>query len=150
MKIAFFAHNLPPDYYQKMLAIAPGIPAKFPFIKIRTLVALKARLAQWPDDNTRQVISLATSAPKILPIRKTSARLCREANNELTAIVQANPDRFAAGVVVLPMNNIDAAIETIASIKDNPFLAGAQIFTRHLGRSIADERFWSVLAQATK
>lgn len=70
MKIASFAHILPPNYYQKMLAIAPGIPAKFPFIKIRTLVALKARLAQWPDDNTRQVISLATSAPKILPIRK--------------------------------------------------------------------------------
>lgn len=150
MKIDSFAHILPPNYYQKMLAIAPDIPAKFPFIKIKSLVDLNARLAQWPDENTRQVISLANISPEDFTDPNTSARLCQEANNELAAIVQKHPDRFAAGVAVLPMNNIDAAIAIISSVKENPFLAGAQIFTRHFGQSIAAEQFRPVLAQAAK
>lgn len=48
------------------------------------------------------------------------------------------------------MNNIEAACKVISSIKDDENLVGAQIFTRHLGKSIANKEFRPVLAQAAK
>ena len=150
MKIDSYAHILPTEYYEKMLAIEPNIPKMFPFIKIKTLVDLDARLAQWPDENTKQVISLANISPEDFVGSELAAELCRGANDELANIVEQHPDKFAGGVAILPMNNIEAACETISSIKESKNLIGAQIFTRHLGKSIANAEFRPVLAQAAK
>lgn len=150
VKIDAYAHILPHKYYQKMLAIEPNIPNMFPFIKIKTLMDLDERLAKWPDENTKQVISLANISPEDFTNPEQSAELCQSANEELADIIVKYLDKFAGGVAILPMNNIEAACEVIASIKENDNLVGAQIFTRHLGKSIADKEFRPVLAQAAK
>lgn len=150
MKIDAYAHILPTEYYEKMLTIEPNIPKMFPFIKIKTLMDLDTRLAQWPDSDTKQVISLANISPEDFVGSELAAELCRGANDELADIVEKYPDKFAGGVAILPMNNIEAACETISSIKESKNLIGAQIFTRHLGKSIADAEFRPVLAQAAK
>ena len=62
-KIDAYAHILPAKYYQKMLSVEPNIPNMFPFIKIKTLMDLDERLTKWPDQNTKQVISLANISP---------------------------------------------------------------------------------------
>lgn len=149
-KIDAYAHILPAKYYQKMLSVEPNIPNMFPFIKIKTLVDLDERLTKWPDQNTKQVISLANISPEDFTDSKTSAELCQSANEELSNLVDQHPGKFAGAVAILPMNNIEAACKVISSIKDDENLVGAQIFTRHLGKSIANKEFRPVLAQAAK
>lgn len=149
-KIDAYAHILPAKYYQKMLSVEPNIPNMFPFIKIKTLVDLYERLTKWPDQNTKQVISLANISPEDFTDSKTSAELCQSANEELSNLVDQHPGKFAGAVAILPMNNIEAACKVISSIKDDENLVGAQIFTRHLGKSIANKEFRPVLAQAAK
>lgn len=149
-KIDAYAHILPAKYYQKMLSVEPNIPNMFPFIKIKTLMDLDERLTKWPDQNTKQVISLANISPEDFTDSKTSAELCQSANEELSNLVDQHPGKFAGAVAILPMNNIEAACKVISSIKDDENLVGVQIFTRHLGKSIADKEFRPVLAQAAK
>nr|3IJ6_A Chain A, UNCHARACTERIZED METAL-DEPENDENT HYDROLASE [Lactobacillus acidophilus]3IJ6_B Chain B, UNCHARACTERIZED METAL-DEPENDENT HYDROLASE [Lactobacillus acidophilus]3IJ6_C Chain C, UNCHARACTERIZED METAL-DEPENDENT HYDROLASE [Lactobacillus acidophilus]3IJ6_D Chain D, UNCHARACTERIZED METAL-DEPENDENT HYDROLASE [Lactobacillus acidophilus] len=149
-KIDAYAHILPAKYYQKMLSVEPNIPNMFPFIKIKTLMDLDERLTKWPDQNTKQVISLANISPEDFTDSKTSAELCQSANEELSNLVDQHPGKFAGAVAILPMNNIESACKVISSIKDDENLVGAQIFTRHLGKSIADKEFRPVLAQAAK
>ncbi len=133
-----------------MLSVEPNIPNMFPFIKIKTLMDLDERLTKWPDQNTKQVISLANISPEDFTDSKTSAELCQSANEELSNLVDQHPGKFAGAVAILPMNNIESACKVISSIKDDENLVGAQIFTRHLGKSIADKEFRPVLAQAAK
>ena len=149
-KIDAYAHILPAKYYQKMLSVEPNIPNMFTFIKIKTLMDLDERLTKWPDQNTKQVISLANISPEDFTDSKTSAELCQSANEELSNLVDQHPGKFAGAVAILPMNNIESACKVISSIKDDENLVGAQIFTRHLGKSIADKEFRPVLAQAAK
>lgn len=150
MKIDAYAHILPAKYYQKMLEVEPNIPNMFPFIKIKTLMDLDERLAKWPSKDTKQVISLANISPEDFTDSETSAELCKSANTELEEVVEEYPDQFAGAVAILPMNNIEAACEIISNIKQSQHLIGAQVFTRHLGKSIADKEFRPVLTQAAK
>jgi predicted TIM-barrel fold metal-dependent hydrolase len=148
MKIDAFAHILPSRFYQQMLAVAPQIPEQYPFIKIKTLTDIEARLQLWPDKSVKQVLSLVNINPENYVDPEQAAAICRDANEELSTIVNDHPDVFAAGVAILPMNNIAEAVKTIEQVAQSPVLVGAQIYTRHLGKSIADPAFAPVLAKA--
>lgn len=150
MKIDAFAHILTPRFYQRMLRLAPDIPQKFPFIKIKTLISLPARLKNWPEKGMQQVISFANLNPEDFAGPDQAAEIADQANQELDQVVAAHPEYFAAGVGMLPMNNIPAALQMLAQIKHSQNLVGAQIFTRHLGRSIADPKFKPVLLKAAE
>lgn len=73
------------------------------------------------------------------------------ANEELLATVKANTDTFAGGVAMVAMNNIPEAVRVIESfVTSHPEILGIQLFTRHLGKSLADESFKPVFAAAAK
>ena len=150
MKIDAFAHILTPNFYQTMLDIDATIPQKYPFIKIETLVSLDERLEQWPDKNTKQVVSFANINPEDFVNGEKANKIAVSANQELAGIVANYPDKFEAGVGMLAMNNIPASLKILDAIKDNPYLVGAQIFTRHLGKSIADPEFEPILVKAAE
>lgn len=150
MKIDAFAHVLPVKFYQRMLAINPQIPQKYPFIKIKALTDLETRFNTWPNKTIKQVISLVNINPEDYLDPGNSANLCRYANEELSTIVNDNQDYFAGGIAILPMNNIIEAVKVIERIAQSPILVGAQIYTRHLGKSIADPTFMPVLSKAAE
>lgn len=150
MKIDAFAHILTPKFYEKMLKIEPTIPEKFPFIKIKTLVDLDQRLIKWPEEGMKQVISFANINPEDFTDGEEAAQIVKAANQELADIVAGHSDKFEAGVGMLAMNNVSASQNILEGIKDNRYLAGAQIFTRHLGKSIANSEFLPILAQAAE
>lgn len=150
MKIDAFAHILTPNFYQTMLDIDATIPQKYPFIKIETLVSLDERLEQWPDKNTKQVVSFANINPEDFVNGEKANKIAVNANQELAGIVANYPDKFEAGVGMLAMNNIPASLKILDSIKKSPYLVGAQIFTRHLGKSIACPEFEPVLIKAAE
>ena len=150
MKIDAFAHILTPNFYQTMLDIDTTIPQKYPFIKIETLVSLDERLEQWPDKNTKQVVSFANINPEDFVNGEKSNKIAVDANQELAGIVANYPNKFEAGVGMLAMNNIPASLKILDYIKKSPYLVGAQIFTRHLGKSIACPEFEPVLIKAAE
>lgn len=149
-RIDAFAHILTPNYYQKMLKIAPEIPKQYPFIKIKTLLDLDERIKYWPAEDVKQVISFANINAEDYVDGKQAAVLCREANRELSEIVKNNSKYFESGVGMLPMNNISAACDILEEIKKSKYLVGAQIFTRHLGKSIADPQFGPIFKKASE
>ena len=149
-RIDAFAHVLTPNYYQNMLKIAPEIPKQYPFIKIKTLLDLDERIKYWPAKDVKQVISFANINAEDYVDGKQAAVLCREANRELSEIVKNNSKYFESGVGMLPMNNISAACNILEEIKKTKYLVGAQIFTRHLGKSIADPQFEPIFKKASE
>lgn len=133
-----------------MLKIAPDIPKQYPFIQIKTLVDLQSRLTQWSDPDVKQVLSFANINAEYYVDPDQAANLCQAANQELDVIVEEHPDKFEAGVGMLAMNNVDASCSLLEEVAKSKNLIGAQIFTRHLGKSIADPSFEPVLAKATE
>lgn len=150
MKIDTFAHILTPKFYKKMLEIEPTIPDRFPFIKIKTLVDLDERLTKWPEQGMRQVVSFANINPENFAAGQTAVEIATKANQELAEVVAAHPDKFVAGVGMLAMNNIAGSQRILENIKQDRHLVGAQIFTRHLSKSIADPEFSPILAKAAE
>lgn len=146
--IDVFAHVLPPKFFQKMLAIALQIPDQAPFIKNRYLTEPNLRNEFLPDDSY-QIISAVNVLPEDFVGPDQAAQLCREGNEEIVDIVKDN-DRFLKGIAMLPMNNMDAAVEIIQGIPASDTLVGAQIFTRALGKSIADPEFQPVFKAAAE
>ena len=147
-KVDIFAHVLPPVFYKRMLEIDPQIPERAPFIKHPLLTEPNLRNQYLPED-CFQVISAVNVNPEDYVEGEQAAKLCRAANDEISDIVNNNP-RFLGGIAMLPMNNINETVEIIENIKTNPTLLGAQIFTRALGKSIADPQFEPVFAAAAK
>lgn len=150
MKIDAFAHILTPKFYKKMLEIEPTIPDRFPFIKIKTLVDLDERLTKWPEQGMRQVVSFANINPENFAAGQTAVEIATKANQELAEVIAAHPDKFVAGVGMLAMNNIAGSQRILENIKQDRHLVGAQIFTCHLSKSIADPEFSPILAKAAE
>ncbi|HAM86397.1 MAG TPA: 4-oxalomesaconate hydratase [Lactobacillus sp.] len=148
MKVDVFAHVLPPRFYQKMLSIEPALPQKFPFIKHPLLTAPNQRNQYLPED-VYQIISAVNVNPEDYVNSKAAAELCQVGNQEIQSLVENN-DRFIGGIAMLPMNNISAAVQIIEDIPHNSRLVGAQIFTRALGKSIADEQFHKIFKAANE
>ena len=150
MKIDSFAHIITPKFYQTMLDIDPNIPQEAPFIKIKTLTDLDERLEKWPDKKTKQVISFANINPEDYVAGSQAAEIAREANQELSEIVEMHPDKFEAGVGMLALNNVPESLKIMEEISEDIHLVGAQIFTRHLGKSIAMPEFLPIFAKAAE
>ena len=51
---------------------------------------------------------------------------------------------------MLALNNVPASLEILENIKADKNLVGAQIFTRHFGKSIADPEFEPILLKAAE
>lgn len=139
--IDVFAHVLLPGFYGKMLAIEPAIPERYAFFNNPVLQSIDEQRRHW-DGETRQVISYVNCLPEDYCGPGDAARLCWEANDELLAATRANPDLYAACVGMVPMNNMDEAVRIVREqVAAAPEMKGVQVFTRALGRSIADEDF---------
>lgn len=143
-KIDVFAHVLLPNYYGKMLEICPDIAKIYAFTDIESLKNMEIRRKLW-NEKTRQVVSYANINAEDYCAPDLSAELCREANQELADCVSENSDMFAFGVGMLPFNNIEQSLKILEEIKNSDQLVGVQVFTRHLGKSIADPSFRTIL-----
>lgn len=150
-RIDVFAHVLPERFYAKMLAIEPTIPQVYAFFNNPVLTNMARRRELW-DGQTKQVISFVNALPEDYVGPEEAAALCREANEELLELLHANRDMFEAAVGMVPMNNIDEAVAIVREqVVPDPDMVGIQIFTRALGKSIADPEFkplFAALAEA--
>lgn len=150
LPIDVFAHVLAPDFYQKMLTIDPTIPQKAPYVKAAALTDMAFR----QNNNTiatQQIISMMNLNPEDFVAATPALELCRDANDELDQLVTDHPDLFLGAVAMLPLNNLAGALQIMTEqVAPNPQLFGVQLFTRALGKSIADASFEPIFATAEK
>ena len=99
-KIDVFAHVLLPNYYKKMLSIDPTIPETYAFTNIESLKDLSVRRKLW-NGTTKQIVSYANINAEDYCNPEESAKLCREANEELINSVRENNDMFPYGIGML-------------------------------------------------
>ncbi len=87
---------------------------------IPTLVDLDARFRVMDAfEDYIQVISVASPPVHSIASPAVTRELCQAANDELANLVLKYPNRFAAGIATLPMNDMDAALqEAERAIKD--------------------------------
>ena len=150
LKIDAFAHVLLPNFYKKMLEIDANIPKEIPFINNEVLTDINKRRENMLP-NVKQIISYVNVNPEDYTDKETSYELCKEANEELITTIKENQDLFYGGVCMIPMNNIDGAIDIIENqVLKNKELFGIQLFTRALGKSIADDDYFKIFEYTNK
>lgn len=95
-----------------------------------------------------QVLSLsAPGCEQLGP--KTGSRIARRVNDELSRIVEKNPDRFIGLAALAPQNPQEAAEELERAVKDLG-LKGWKTHSNIRGEYLDDEKFWPILERAER
>lgn len=148
MKIDAFAHVLPISLLKELQKNVPDIIEQNPFLKISALSDMKLRKKDFPKD-VKQIISNVNLNPEDYLDPQSASQLCFDSNEKLLQLVEDNSDIFYAAVAMVPMNNIPRALEIIKQQVTIDFV-GIQLFTRALGKSIADPEFEEIFAAMAK
>ena len=78
---------------------------------VPTLLDLDARFRLMDSvEGYMQVLTLAAPRWNPSPRPKSPVDLCRFANDEMAELVEKYPDRFAAAIAALPLNDLDATL----------------------------------------
>jgi 6-methylsalicylate decarboxylase len=139
--IDFHAHIIP-ELYRKALRSAGFANAE------GALVADGYPVPRWSVDDTLRcmdqhdiavsVLSVSSPGTQFLAI-EDNRRLCRQLNEELAAIVEAHPRRFAR-LAALPLPDVDAALKEIDLALDKGF-DGIGLFSSYEGKYLGDPLF---------
>ena len=130
MKIDIFPHILPVKYKEAFQKVNKSEV----FIKmhniIPTLSDLDYRFRIMDEyDHLMQVLTLSSPPVENFADPKQSAELSKLANDEMAELVVKYPDRFAAAVACLPMNDMNAALDEVDRAINDLHFRGVQIFT---------------------
>lgn len=131
MKIDMNAHIMPQKYREALYKAAPGgFYIQDVVESLPTLFDLDRRFRIMDKfQGMMQVLTLSSPPVEVIHDPAVSLDLVRMANDEMADLVMKHPDRFAAAVATLPLNDIDASVaELERAIKDLK-MRGVQIFT---------------------
>lgn len=140
LKIDAFTHIMPPKYraalYKQLGRNLYGVD------EMTTLYDLEARfrlMDKYPG--YLQVPNVVGQLDSTMAPPAKTAELARIANDELAELVDKYPERFAAGVAILPLNDMDAALkETDRAIKELR-LRGILLWTSADGKPLDSPEF---------
>ncbi len=117
MKIDSYAHILTAKYGNTIYKNFP-MPQRMVGRTMLTDLDLRFRMMDKYDSYV-QVLTVSFTPIEAVAGPKDSPDLARIANDEMAELIVKYPDRFIAAVAILPMNNMDAALEeTDRAIKD--------------------------------
>lgn len=148
-KLDVFAHVLPINLLKNIKQDVPSIIEDNLFLQIPSLTDLELRHQNFPQD-VKQIISNVNLNPEDYFDAEKSAQMCWDANEEMLQLQKDNTDIFESVVAMIPMNNLAEAVKIIREVSQNPSLIGIQVFTRALGKSIADPEFEEVFKTAAE
>ena len=110
---------------------------------VPVLVDLEARF-RLMDSFPGYLQVLTVAAPTVYSVAdpKTAVQLRRVANDELAELVNRHPDRFAAGVATLPLNDPDEAVKEAQRAVKDLRLRGVEMGTEVNGKPLDSEEFF--------
>jgi len=129
VKIDIFPHILPVKYKEALYKIAPtGFYIQDVIETLPTLFDLDHRFRIMDKfEGLMHVLTISSPPPEGIANPEKAVDLAKLANDEMAELVLKHPDRFAAAVACLPMNNMDAALKELdRAIHDLKF-RGVQI-----------------------
>jgi uncharacterized protein len=147
-----YCHILPSKYKEAFYGLIKknSTVARFSQIedeyeKVPALFDMESRfkiMDQFPG--MRQVLTVSGLPVEMAGNSSETVDLAKLANDELAKLVKQYPDRFAAGVASLPMNNPKAALKEAARSIEDLKLKGVQIYTPCCGKPLDAPEFWSL------
>ncbi len=143
MKIDIFPHILPIKYKEALYRLAsPGFYIQNVIDSTPTLFDLDHRFQIMDKyEGLMQVLTLSAPPVELIADPEKTVDLAKLANDEMAELVLKYPDRFAAAVACLPMNNMAAALkETDRAINDLSF-RGVQLYTPINGKPLDSPEF---------
>lgn len=97
---------------------------------VPTLLDLEARFRLMDKfEGYMQVLTLAAPTVESIAPPEVAVELCKVANDEMAELVARYPDRFAAGIAALPLNDLDASLEEIDRALTQLSLRGIQMYS---------------------
>lgn len=144
MKIDIYAHWWPRKAAQALLDKAkPGTDTKaLEYLanrERRTAVNdldLRFRFMDRHPD-VLHVLSISNPPVELFTDPKDAAEISRIANDELAELVANYPDRFVGAVAILPMNDMDLALEEAERVLGKLGMVGVRLYTNVLGDTLA-------------
>jgi uncharacterized protein len=131
MKFDVYTHILPAKYKEALYKSAPsGFSVQRVVESIPTLYDLDHRfriMDKFPG--VMQVLTLSSPGVQEIGDGQKALDLAKIANDGMAELVRKYPDRFAAAVATVPMNNMDAALNELDRAVNELHLRGVQIDT---------------------
>ena len=127
MMIDVFCHIVPPKFkaaLDKTIGPVPMVDV------LPTMYDMEKRFRVMDKtEGLLQVLTISLPPLETIPEKQKALELAKLANDEMAELVLKYPDRFAAAIASLPMNDMEAALEeTDRAIRDLKF-RGVQIYT---------------------
>jgi uncharacterized protein len=146
MLVDAYTHILPKKYQAELEKRVNGRDERLNTARyaqmIPTLLDLEARFRIMDDfGDYIQVVSVAAPAIYNIASPEVATELARIANDELAELVFRYPERFAAGVACLPMNDPDAAVAEAERAMKDLRLRGVEITTDIAGKPLDAPEF---------
>jgi predicted TIM-barrel fold metal-dependent hydrolase len=131
MKIDIYTHVIPKKYKDKLYGF---VTSKFNLQKVietlPTLFDMDHRFRIMDRfEGLMHVVTMSAPAVEEFADPEKAVDFARMANDGMAELVIKNPDRFAAAVACLPMNNVDAALEEIDRAVNDLKFRGIQLNT---------------------
>jgi predicted TIM-barrel fold metal-dependent hydrolase len=137
-KIDVFNHIYPPNYYTRLMQVAPdykdigkrmrGIPMLADLdVRLRVMDAF---------EEYQQVLSLPTPPIEVFARPADAVNLARAANDGMAELVARYPQRFPAFVASLPLNDPDEAVRELRRAVGDLGARGVQLFSNVLGKPL--------------
>src|SRR3989304_5220906 len=150
MKIDIYSHIMTRKYTELYAGKTPAVKQRVEYRSIAvTDLDVRLRLMnRYPD--VLQVLTVANIPLETFAPPADAVELARIANDELAELVDKYPDKFAAGVACLPMNDVDAALAEADRAITKLGLKGVQIYTRINGEPLDNPKFkplWETMAR---
>ena len=152
MKIDIGAHILPMEYKD---ALYKFVPAKFNLKNVidtlPTMFDLDHRFRVMDKFHClMHVITLSAPAVEEFADRDKSPDFSKLANDGMAELVLKHPDRFAAAIACLPMNNVDAALKEMERAIDDLKFRGVQINTPINDKPLDSPEFMPIYERMSK
>jgi predicted TIM-barrel fold metal-dependent hydrolase len=143
MKIDIFPHILPIKYKEALYKVAPAdFYIKDVIETLPTLFDLDHRFKIMDKfDDLMQILTLSSPPIEQIGDTKKAADLAKIANDEMAELVLKHPDRFAAAVAALPLNDMEAALKELDRAIGDLRFRGIQLNTPVNGKPLDSAEF---------
>ena len=143
MKIDIFTHILPTGYQEELYKVYDSPGLRKAIDSTPGLFDLNMRFRIMDQYECRQVLTLGGAPPvEAIADPSVATRLARVANDEMSALVNRYPDRFAAAIATLPMNDVDAALLELDRAVNDLKMRGIQIGSSIKGKPLDSPEFF--------
>jgi len=145
-KVDIFNHVLPKKYKEALDKAAPGYEQQAINNMLPTLWDMDTRFRVMDKfEGLLQVLTL--SRPPIEEVvgdPKVAMDLIRLGNDEISELVMKYPDRFAAGIASVAMNNPDASLKELERAITELRFRGVQLYTDFKGKPLDSPEFMPI------